>query len=143
MLSPPLITSNSSRRFCDQADSSCPSTSGRSSPHDCVSIRPASTPWLTRYCLAACARRLPSARLYSSEPRSSQCPPTRLRKSALGVGCAGGGLPPHDEAAVAAAARPITRSNDTDFILSLRSGGGRRSLRKPWRPSRQPRAALL
>src|SRR5205823_1422229 len=55
----------------------------RSSPYDTVSIRLASMPWLARYCLAAVARRFPSARLYSSEPRSSQCPLTRMRNPGL------------------------------------------------------------
>src|SRR2546425_8921982 len=64
-------------------------------------------------------------------------------ESALGVGVCGAGLPPQDAAAITAAPKPSARSNDTDFILSLRSGGGRRSLRKPWRPSRQTRSALL
>src|SRR2546429_5496314 len=35
-------------------------------------FRSASMPWLTRYCLAAVARRLPRARLYSSDPRRSE-----------------------------------------------------------------------
>src|SRR3989454_3012409 len=64
-------------------------------------------------------------------------------ESALGTGVCGGGLPPQDAPAMTAAPKPSARSNDTDFILSLRSGGGRRSLRKPWRPSRQTRSALL
>src|SRR5438105_5803253 len=63
--------------------------------------------------------------------------------STAGVVFCGAGLPPHDAAAMTAAPKPSARSNVTDFILSLRSGGGRRSLRKPWRPSRQTRPALL
>src|SRR5213076_2226492 len=54
----------------------------------------------------------------------------------------GGGFEEHAPAPMATP-RPSARSNVTDFILSLRSGGGRRSLRKPWRPSRQTRPALL
>src|SRR6058998_3666223 len=63
--------------------------------------------------------------------------------SIAGVVFCGGGLPPHDEPVRTAAPKPSARSNVTDFILSLRSGGGRRGLRKPWRPSRQTRPALL
>jgi len=37
-------------------------------------MRLAAIPWSSRYALAAIARRLPSARLYSSDPRSSQLP---------------------------------------------------------------------
>src|SRR5438105_2058394 len=81
--SPPARISNSSRRFFAQASSSWPGSMGRSSPYDTVSIRLASMPWLARYCLAAVARRFPSARLYSSEPRSSQCPLTRMRRPGL------------------------------------------------------------
>src|SRR4029077_1319508 len=77
--SPPAVISNSSRRFLAHALSSWPGSKGRSLPYDTVSMRPASMPWLTRYCLDAMARRLPSARLYSSDPRSSQCPATRMR----------------------------------------------------------------
>src|SRR5207302_10767753 len=62
--SPPPMISNSSRRFCAHAASSCPCAIGRSSPYDTVSMRAASMPWLTRYCFAAVARRLPRARLY-------------------------------------------------------------------------------
>jgi hypothetical protein len=43
-------------------------------------MRSPSMPWLTRYCLADVARRFPSARLYSSDPRSSQWPAMRMRK---------------------------------------------------------------
>src|SRR5438067_2182486 len=81
--SPPARISNSSRRFFAQASSSWPGSMGRSSPYDTVSIRLASMPWLAMYCLAAVARRFPSARLYSSEPRSSQCPLTRMRNPGL------------------------------------------------------------
>src|SRR5438093_13620837 len=63
--------------------------------------------------------------------------------STAGVVFCGAGLPPQAAAAITAAPKPSARSNDTDFILSLRSGGGRSSLRKPWRPGRQTRPALL
>src|SRR5258708_12809005 len=63
-------------------------------------------------------------------------------ESALGVTGCGGGLPPQDAPTITAAPKPSARRNDTDFILSLRSGGGRRGLRKPWRPRRQPRPPL-
>src|SRR5205085_5688650 len=63
--------------------------------------------------------------------------------STAGAGGGGAGLPPQDAPATIAAPKPSARSNDTDFILSLRSGGGRRSLRKPWRPGRQTGPALL
>src|SRR6266576_6489212 len=62
--------------------------------------------------------------------------------SIAGVVFCGAGLPPHEVATVATLT-PSMRSNDTDFILSLRSGVGRWGLRKPWRPSRQTRPALL
>src|ERR1051325_8007340 len=65
---------NLSFPFIPHASSLCPGSIGRSLPLDIVSMRPASMPWLTRYALAEMARRLPSARLYSSEPRSSQFP---------------------------------------------------------------------
>src|SRR6266571_2420925 len=81
--SPPERISNSSRRFCAHDSSSCPEASGRSSPYDTVSIRLPSMPWMTTYCLAAVARRLPSARLYSSDPRSSQWPLMRMRSAGL------------------------------------------------------------
>lgn len=74
---------NSSRRFVAQAASLCAGSSGRSLPYDTASTRPASIPWLTRYCLAVIARRLPKARLYSSEPRSSQFPAMRIRSEGL------------------------------------------------------------
>src|SRR5205823_3359599 len=83
--SPPAMISVSSRRFWAHAASSCPCARGRSSPYDTVSMRAASMPWLTRYCFAAVARRLPRARLYSSDPRSSQCPLMRIRR--LGFAC--------------------------------------------------------
>src|SRR5438552_1604858 len=83
--SPPERMSNSSRRFCAHAVSSWPCAIGRSSPYDTVSMRPASMPWLTTYCFAEVARRFPSARLYSSDPRSSQCPEIRIRR--LGFAC--------------------------------------------------------
>src|SRR6266446_6569470 len=76
----------------------------------------------------------------SSDERASAA---SAAESALGVTGCGAGLPPQDAAANTAAPKPSARSNDTDFILSLRSGGGRSSLRKPWRPGRQTRAALL
>src|SRR5690242_20762909 len=63
--------------------------------------------------------------------------------STTGPGFCGGGFLPQEAAATTAAPKPSARSNDTDFILSLRSGGGRRGLRKPRRPSRQTRPALL
>src|SRR5205814_294264 len=62
--------------------------------------------------------------------------------STAGAGGGGAGLPPQDAPATMAAPKPSARSNDTDFILSLRSGGGR-GLRKPWRPRRQTCPALL
>src|SRR5690606_33508375 len=46
--SPPAVISHSSRRFCAHADSSEPWASGRSSPNEMTSIRPASTPLFTR-----------------------------------------------------------------------------------------------
>src|SRR5207247_508220 len=146
--SPPPMISNSSRRFCAQAPSSWPCASGRSSPYELVSMRPPSMPWLTRYCFAAVARRLPRARLYSSDPRSSQCPLMRMRRSGLacGVGAAGGGFGPPHAAAVTAPATMASASKDRCFIsrASLQGSGVRRGgLRKSGRPSRQPRAALL
>src|SRR3989449_1953742 len=72
--SPPERISNSSRRFCAHAVSSWPCAIGRSSPYDTVSMRPASMPWLTRYCFAAGARRLPRARVDSSDPPASPRP---------------------------------------------------------------------
>src|SRR5690348_10431639 len=77
--SPPARMENSSRRFLAQASSVCPASSGRSSPFDTVSMRPASMPCVTRYCFAALARRLPRARLYSWDPRSSQLPAIWIR----------------------------------------------------------------
>src|SRR5437879_8898045 len=89
---------------------------------------------------SACAWRARSASAAAMESR------TRWFSAAVstaGVVFCGAGLPPQEAAANTAAPKPSARSNDTDFILSLRSGGGRSSLRKPWRPSRQTRAALL
>src|SRR5687767_4753903 len=82
-VSPPEVTSNSSRRFCAKADSSAPAATGRSSPNEMTSMREPSMPLFVRYILAAAARRLPSARLYSSEPRSSAWPLMRSRTDGL------------------------------------------------------------
>src|SRR5258705_6769695 len=64
-------------------------------------------------------------------------------ESALAIGAIVSGVFLPQAPATTAAPMPITNSNDTGFIYSLPSGGGRGSLRKPWRPSRQPCAALL
>src|SRR6185295_12718680 len=75
---PPAVISNSSRRFCAQHVSLLSVHIGRSSPKLVVSIRESATPRSTRYRFAAAARRCPSARLYSEEPRSSACPEMRM-----------------------------------------------------------------
>src|SRR5260221_14794352 len=64
-------------------------------------------------------------------------------ESALGVTGCGGGLPPQDAPTITAAPKAGAKGNHTDFILSLRSGGGRRGPGKPWRPSRETRPTLL
>src|SRR5439155_22044708 len=102
----------------------------RESARRCAAMRSAS----------ACAWRARSASAAAMESR------TRWFSAAVstaGVVFCGAGLPPQEAAANTAAPKPSARSNDSDFILSLRSGGGRSSLRKPWRPSRQTRPALL
>src|SRR5258708_27470011 len=73
--SPPATISVSSRRFWAHASSFCPHTKGRPLPYDTLSLRPASMPWLTRYCFAAMARRLAGARVYSLSPRAAPGPP--------------------------------------------------------------------
>src|SRR6266704_2337064 len=98
--------------------------------------------------VASVVRTSSDDRASAASESARRCCSARARaaaaaESALGVGACGGGLPPHAAPAITAAPKPNTRSNDTDFILSLRSGGGRSSLRKPWRPGRQTRPALL
>src|SRR2546422_1026648 len=106
-------------------------SAARESALRCCSTRSRSAAaWRSR---SACAAASESARARAAA----------AAESALGVTGCGAGLPPQDAAANTAAPKPSARSNDTDFILSLRSGGGRSSLRKPWRPSRQTRPALL
>src|SRR5207245_5860090 len=73
----PEVGIRSSRRFSFKAASSDPLVGGRSLPLLTVVIREVSIPRLSRYFLAASARRWPSARLYSREPRSSQLPSMR------------------------------------------------------------------
>src|SRR6266581_4503435 len=74
---------------------------------------------------------------------SSVLRPNAANESALATGATVAGVFLPQAPATRAAPMPITKSNDTGFIYCLPSGGGRGSLRKPWRPSRQPCAALL
>lgn len=83
MKSPPPMISNSTRRFCDQQDSTGSWHTAFSSPKLVMSSRAAGTPSAVRYRRALAARRSPSARLYSSAPRSSVCPESRRRSDGL------------------------------------------------------------
>src|SRR5882762_7400903 len=111
-----------------------------SSPAFASAARESARRWFAMRSRSAAACRSASALAALIESR------TRWFSAAVstaGVVFCGGGLPPHDEPARTAAPKPSARSNVTDFILSLRSGGGRWGLRKPRRPSRQTRPALL
>lgn len=68
---------NHSIRFWRLAASVWPATAGFASPYEIVRICDPATPRFSRYCFTDMARRSPSARLYSSDPRSSQCPSRR------------------------------------------------------------------
>src|SRR4051812_6553493 len=71
------------RRFCCQHCSPDSVQNGFSLPKLVVVTRFAATPAATSACLVDCARLSPSAMLYSVDPRSSQCPSTRI----LQFGC--------------------------------------------------------
>src|SRR5579859_5319221 len=71
---PQLALTKCPRRFCCQQGSPCSWQKGFSLPKLTVVSCPAETPSETRYCFTAAARRSPRPRLYSVEPRSSQCP---------------------------------------------------------------------
>src|SRR3954453_1951110 len=64
------------RRFCDQHEMSLQTATGRSLSEEMVRMRPWSIPRDTRKLRTDCARRAPSAILYSRVPRSSACPST-------------------------------------------------------------------
>src|SRR5688572_3952107 len=84
----PHRSMNSARRFSAHASSSEPLDLGSFSPLLTISILPSDTPSRAKYFRTSRARRSPSARLYSSVPRSSQWPsivtrpPFTLRHSA-------------------------------------------------------------
>jgi hypothetical protein len=59
------------RRFCDQHDMSLHTATGRSLPYEMVRMRCGWTPREARNSCTVCARRAPSAMLYSRVPRSS------------------------------------------------------------------------
>src|SRR5579863_2595782 len=63
-----------STRFCCQHCSLSWLQNGFSLPRLTVVMRSAEIPCCTSACLADSARLVPRARLYSSDPRSSQCP---------------------------------------------------------------------
>src|SRR6266545_3749740 len=110
-----------------------------SSPARARAARESARRWFSMRSRSAAACRSASALAALIESR------TRWFSAAVstaGVVFCGAGLPPHELATVATL-KPSIRSNDTDFILSLRSAVGRWGLRKPWRPSRQTRPALL
>src|ERR1700712_3303931 len=65
-------------RFCAQAASSEPDATGFSLPLEIVVMRLDDTPLATSMSRAALARRWPRPRLYSSVPRSSELPSTRM-----------------------------------------------------------------
>ncbi len=79
----PPTMANSARRLRASALSSAPSSSGRSLPYDSVVKRDASIPYAPSHARTASARRWPSARLYSVEPRWSACPSMRSRTPGL------------------------------------------------------------
>src|SRR5208282_1156813 len=62
------------RRFCDQQEISSHTATGRSLPYEMVRMRCADTPREIIYSRTVCARRAPSAMLYSRVPRSSAWP---------------------------------------------------------------------
>src|SRR6267154_398954 len=92
---------------------------------------------------SASSRARRSASACAAAAESARARSAAAAESALATGAIVCGVFLPQPAATTAAPKPITKSNDTGFIYSLPSGGGRGSLRKPWRPSRQPRAALL
>src|SRR5579862_9898453 len=72
------VTMKCPRRFCDQHASLSPVQNGASFPRLLTVMRFAGMPSEARYAWTALARFSPSARLYSSVPRSSAWPSTRM-----------------------------------------------------------------